>query len=114
MTKIEIEMIKALAAYSGPVKRCRPGKARGADLPKKDDRAQQWLNAHRNDARLRDNKAERRKWRIERAERERITKRNALVKKRKRLIGPAETMLNRKTGPKLDTSLKEKSQNEHG
>jgi hypothetical protein len=54
MTKIEIEMMRALAAYSGPVKRCRPGKARGADLPKKDDRAQQWLNGHRDDVPLRD------------------------------------------------------------
>jgi hypothetical protein len=111
MTKIE--MIKALAAYSGPVKRCRPGKARGADLPIKDDRAQQWLNAHRNDARLRDKKTERRKWRIERAERERITKRNALVKKRKRLIG-GRSDVEPEAGPRLDTSLKEKSQNEHG
>jgi hypothetical protein len=43
MNKINAEMLKALAAYSGPVTRCRTGKARGADLPKKDDRAQQWL-----------------------------------------------------------------------
>ena len=35
MTKIENEMLNAVAAYSGSVKRCRPGKARGADLPKK-------------------------------------------------------------------------------
>ena len=42
MTKIEIEIetMRALAVYSGPVKRCRPGKARGTDLPKKEDRAQ--------------------------------------------------------------------------
>ena len=73
MTKIEIEMMQALAAYSGHVKRCRPGKARGADLPKKEDRAQQWLNAHRRNAPIRDDKAERRKRRIARAERERIT-----------------------------------------
>jgi hypothetical protein len=53
MTKIEIEMMEALAAYSGPVKRYRPGKARGADLPKKDDRAQQWLNAHRRNTPIR-------------------------------------------------------------
>jgi hypothetical protein len=60
MAKIEIEMMKALAAYSGPVRRCRPGKARAADLPKKDDRAQQWLNTHHTDVPLRDGKAERR------------------------------------------------------
>ena len=80
--EIEIEMMKAIAAYPGPIKRYRPGKARGADLPRKDDRAQRWLNAHRRDAPIRDDKAERRKRRMERAERERITKRNALVKKR--------------------------------
>jgi len=82
MTKIENEMLKALAAYSGSVKRCRPGKARGADLPKKDDRAQQWLNALRSDVPLRDKNAERRKGRMARAERERIEKRNASVRKR--------------------------------
>ena len=84
MTKIqiEIEMMKALADYSGPVKRCRPGKARGADLPKKDDHAQQWLNAHRRNTPIRDNKAERREWRMARAERERIAKRKASVRKR--------------------------------
>jgi hypothetical protein len=88
MTKIEIEMMRALAAYSGPVKRCRPGKARGADLPKKDDHAQRWLNAHRRDAPLRDGKAKRRKRRMERAERERIMKRNELVRKRNCLDAP--------------------------
>jgi hypothetical protein len=84
MTKIEIEieMMRALAVYSGPVKRCRPGKARGTDLPKKDDRAQRWLNSHRSDAPLRDKKAERWKLRMERAERARIEQRNALVRKR--------------------------------
>jgi hypothetical protein len=81
MAKIDTEMLNALAAYHGRVERCRPGKARGADLPKKHDRAQQWLNAHLKDAPLRNKKAERRKLRIERAERERITKRNAHVRK---------------------------------
>ena len=82
MTKIEIEMMKAVAAYSGPVKRCRPGKARAADLPMKDDRAQQWLNAHRGEVPLRDEKAGRRQRRMARAERDRIAKRNASVRKR--------------------------------
>jgi hypothetical protein len=88
MTKIEIEMMRALAAYSGPVKRCRPAKARGADLPKKDDPAQQWLNAHRRNAPIRDNKAERRKRRIARAERDRIAKRNTLVRRRNPILTP--------------------------
>ena len=85
MTKIDIEMTKAVAAYSGPLKRCRPGKARAADLPKKDDRAQRWLNTHRNDAPSRDEKAERRKRRMARAERERIEQRNTAVRKRNSL-----------------------------
>jgi hypothetical protein len=116
MTKIEIEMMRALAAYSGPVKRCRPGKARAADLPKKDDRAQQWLNAHRRDAPIRDDKARRRKLRMERAEQERIMKRNALVKKWKCLIGHGRTDVEpcRDDGLRSDTSLEEKLQNEHG
>jgi hypothetical protein len=88
MTKIEIEMMRALAAYSGPVKRCRPGKARGADLPKKDDRAQQWLNGHRDDVPLRDEKAERRRRRMARAERDRIARRNASVRKSSRENAP--------------------------
>ena len=116
MTKIEIEMIEAVAAYSGPVKRCRPGKARGADLPKKDDRAQQWLNAHRRNTPIRDDKAERRKVRMERAERERFTKRNALIKERKSLLGHGRNDVEQCTdgGLRLDASLKEKPRNEHG
>jgi hypothetical protein len=82
MTKIEIEMLKAVAAYSGPVKRCRPGKARGAETPREEDRAQQWLNGHRDDVPLRGDKAERRRQRMARAERARIAKRNAFVRKR--------------------------------
>ena len=82
MTKIEIEMLKVLATYTGPVIRCPPGKARGAEMPKSKDRAQQWLNGHRDDVPLRDEKAERRRQRMARAERARIAKRNASVRKR--------------------------------
>jgi hypothetical protein len=82
MTKIEIEMLKALEGYSGPVTKCRPGKARGADLPRKEDRTQQWLNRNRSKAPLRDEKAERRRKRMALAGRARISKRNAAVRKR--------------------------------
>jgi hypothetical protein len=82
MTKIETEMFLALAAYSGPVTRCRPGKARGAEMPKREERSTRWLNAHRGDVPLRDKKAERRKRRMARAERERIKQRNSAVRKR--------------------------------
>jgi len=82
MTKIDSEMLKALAAYSGPVTRCPPGKARGADLPKRKDHGHRWLHAHGDDVPSRDKKAERRRQRMARAERERIAKRNAFVRKR--------------------------------
>jgi hypothetical protein len=82
MTKIETEMLKVVAAYTGPVTRCRPGKARAAERTKKEDRAQRWLNAHRSDAPLRDEKAECRRRRMAHAERDRIAKRNAMVRKR--------------------------------
>jgi hypothetical protein len=82
MTKIETEMMKTLAGYSGPVTKCPPGRARGADLPRKEDRTQRWLNEHRGDVPLQDEKAERRRKRMARAERARIAKRNASVWKR--------------------------------
>jgi hypothetical protein len=85
MPKIEIEMLNALAAYSGRVKRCPPGKARGADLPKKEGRNRNWLNGHCNDVTVRDDKAERRRQRMARAERARIAKRNAFVRECHRL-----------------------------
>src|SRR6516225_12132535 len=81
MTKIDSEMLEALAAYSGPVTRCPPGKARGADLPKRKDRGQRWLHAHGDYVPSREKKAERRKKRMARAERDRIAKRNASVRK---------------------------------
>jgi hypothetical protein len=59
MTKVETEMMTAMAAYSGPVTRCPPGKARGADLPKGKDPTMQWLKAHRDDVPLKDETTER-------------------------------------------------------
>jgi hypothetical protein len=88
MTKIETEMLKALKSYCGPVTKCPPGKARGADLPEKKDRTQRWLNEHRGDVRLRDEKVERGRKRMARAERKRIAKRNASVLKRNGLHEP--------------------------
>ena len=88
MTKIETEMLEALAAYSGPVTKCPPGKARGAQMPKREYRARQWLNGHRDDVPWRDEKAERRRKRMARAEQARIAKRNASVRKRNGLDAP--------------------------
>jgi hypothetical protein len=88
---------------------------RSGEIGVGNDRAQQWLNAHRSDVPLRDKKAERRKWRMERAERQRTTKRNAVVEKRKTLIGHGRNDVEpyREAGPRLDLSLKVKPQNEH-
>jgi hypothetical protein len=80
MTKIDTEMLNAVAAYSGLVTRCRPGKARAGEMPRKEDCAERWLNGHRNDVPLRDRKTVRRMRRMARAERQRIAKRNALVR----------------------------------
>ena len=90
MTKIDGKMLEALAAYSGPVTRCPPGKARGADLPKRKDHGHRWLHAHGDDVPSRDKKAERRKKRMARAERDRIAKRNAFVRKRNGLSSPGK------------------------
>ena len=70
MTKIEAEMLNAVAAYSGPVTRCRPGKARGVEIRKKEDGVNRWLNGHRDDVPARDKKAQRRRQRMARAERD--------------------------------------------
>jgi hypothetical protein len=46
------ETIKALiAAYTGPIKNCRPGRARAPEAPKKRDRAGKWLGRHYRDIR---------------------------------------------------------------
>jgi hypothetical protein len=88
MTKVETEMLNAVGAYSGPVTRCRPGKPRAGEMPSKEDRATRWLNGHRGDVPPRDEKAERRRRRMARAERARIAKRNALVRRLSGLGAP--------------------------
>lgn len=89
--RITEEMRKAIAAYAGPATRCPPGHARGpaSDKPDRDDgnrvtdlRADRWLNRHSNDRPVVDPKAERRRLRMARAQRGRIVKRNAAVRKR--------------------------------
>ena len=65
----------------------RPARRAAQSCQKTTDRAQQWLNGHRDDVPLRDEKAERRRRRMARAERARIAKRNASVRKRNGLSG---------------------------
>lgn len=71
---------KAIAAYSGPVRRCRPGAAR-ATAVKTVDEAEMWLSQHCDDVPVKDAKAERRRMKMARAQRQRIAERNALIRK---------------------------------
>jgi len=65
------------------VAKCPAGKPRGKVVKStKGDRADRWLSAHRNDFSIKDEKAERRRLRMARAERERIANRNAAIRKR--------------------------------
>jgi hypothetical protein len=75
-------MNQAIANYTGPVTRCPAGKARSkaAPLPIKADQASRWLNRHRNERSVNDPKERRRRFRMERGQRERIAKRNAAVR----------------------------------
>jgi hypothetical protein len=77
--KLKREMRQTVNA-TGPITRCRPGKARGKDiLPEATDRAARWLKAHRADQPLEDQSAERRRLRMaqRRQRQQREDKRNA-------------------------------------
>ena len=78
--KIAEAMRKAVATYIGPVTRCPLGKAR-AKPTEKMDKAAKWLGRHYNDQPSVDAKEQRRRQRKARAQRERIAKRNAAVRK---------------------------------
>jgi hypothetical protein len=80
-------MSKAIANYTGPVTRCPPGNARSkaAPVPIKADQSSRWLKRHRNERRITDPKGRRRRLRIARAQRERIAKRNAAVRKQRNI-----------------------------
>jgi hypothetical protein len=81
-TKISEQMRTALAAYSGPITKHPAGKSRGKVVKfTKRDRADRWLSAQRKDV-VKDEKAKRRQLRMVRAQRERIAKRNAAIRKR--------------------------------
>ena len=77
------EMRRAIATYTGPVTQCPPGRARAPakkELVMND--AVEWLQQHQGDQRTKDAKAERKRRRRVRAQRERIARRNAAVRKR--------------------------------
>jgi hypothetical protein len=79
----EEAMRLALAAYSGPVKRCPPGKARApAEKLVVMNRSVEWLKQNRHARPIRDKKAVRRQMRMACAMQQRIAKRNATLLKR--------------------------------
>jgi hypothetical protein len=85
-TKISEQMRTALAAYAGyagPITKYPAGKPRGkvVNFTKRDE-ADHWLSVHRSDTLIRDEKAERRRLRLARAQRERIANGNAAIRKR--------------------------------
>jgi hypothetical protein len=82
--KITDQIRTALATYTGPIKKCPPGKASGKIVKSRRDAAERWLSAHGKDVLIKNEKAERRRLRLARAQRERIANRNAAIRK---LIG---------------------------
>lgn len=85
--KLREQLAAALAAYTGPTTKCRAGEARGKVVNFR-DAADRWISSHRHSPLIKDEKAERRRVRSARAQRERIAKRNAAIKKR---IGEVES-----------------------
>jgi hypothetical protein len=96
---IREQMRTALATYTGPITKCPAGKPRGKsgkfakwnrpnrwlnlhrnDVAEKN--TNRWLNLHRNDVAEKDTKAESRRIRMARAQRERTAIRNAAIKRR--------------------------------
>jgi ferric-dicitrate binding protein FerR (iron transport regulator) len=74
-------MTDAVAAYNGPVTRCRPGSARGRRIIPKNE-AVGWLIDHRHKQAIADPKAQRSRKRKQQAERRRIAKRNTAILER--------------------------------
>lgn len=80
MAKIDEKMHKALADYAGPV--TRPGPARApAKYAAVANAAAEWLKQHRADLPTKNAKAERKRLRRARAQRERRARQNAAVRK---------------------------------
>jgi hypothetical protein len=81
-SKISEQMRTALATFTGSVTKCPAGKARGKVVKlTKRDHVDRWLSVHRKVV-VKDEKAKRRQLRKARAQRERIAKRNAAIRKR--------------------------------
>ena len=78
--KIDDEIEHAIAAYTGPMTRCRPGKARGdkpiKERPAPDVSAAGWQVPPP------DESEQRRQQRMARAKKQRIAERNAVIRRR--------------------------------
>jgi hypothetical protein len=83
MSKVDPEMLKLVAAYTGPITPCRPGRARAPlehiPVPSK---TATFLKEHRADKGVKDVKAARKRQERARAQRERIAQRNAAIRRR--------------------------------
>jgi hypothetical protein len=75
----DVMLTALMAAYAGPITKCRPGRARAPEPKKKRDRAGKWLSRHLSDKPVTDPREKRRRLRMARAERDRIAKYNAAV-----------------------------------
>jgi hypothetical protein len=82
MKKIEDDVTKAIANYTGPVTRCPTGVAAEQPIRRAPDAATRWLSEHRDDPQVKDPATERRRAREERLRRERICERNATLLRR--------------------------------
>ena len=74
------QMREAIQKYSGPVKKCPPGKARApVEVAVFKNKSLEWLRQNRTARPIRDKKAMRRNMRMALAKRQRIAERNATL-----------------------------------
>jgi hypothetical protein len=73
MSKVDDEMMKTIASYTGPVTVCPPGEPRGKRTL---DATGKWFLRHRHDVRVVDEKVERKRQNRERQRQNAIRKRN--------------------------------------
>ena len=78
-TKINEEMQLAIGNYTGPITKCRPGRARA---PAMAAAAKKIASVNGTPSRYKDQKAIRKQMRMMRAQQSRIAERNAAIKKR--------------------------------
>jgi len=86
--QVQASMRKAVAEYTGPVNRCRPGKARApAEVAIRKNNAVEWLIQHRRDPKIVNEGAKRQLSRLEKYRKNRFAARNAPLLLRLRAKG---------------------------